>query len=149
MGDKRSFDFRSFVLANKEQEVSSFDYLHAIYKSHGLPDDFIIYIAKLFCPEFRVIGGLVFISELFDSKRYKSLLKEGRSAGEAQFWMNLIEITGLFDELSTEDAMSVAESLAACWNAKMGVQFKEVLTPARAIRDDETGEIFVTIGTPS
>lgn len=147
MSDNKSFDFNSFVAANEGQHVTGFDYLHTLYKSHGLAADFVLYFTKLFWPDFKVIDGLVYLSEMFEPERYRSLLDEGRKSTEAQYWMNLLEITGLFDELPTDDAMFIAEALAASWNSKMIIEFGSTLMPARAIRDIETDEIFVTIGT--
>ena len=121
--------------------------MHTIYKAHGLAVDFILYFAKLFWPDFKVLDGLVYLSELFEPERYRNLLGEGRNSTEVQYWMNLLEVTGLFDELSTGDAMFIAEALATNWNSKMAAEFGSVMTLARAIRDDETGEVFVTIGT--
>ena len=76
-------------------------------------------------------------------------MQDGNTIMQAQFWMNLLEITGLFDELPTDKAMFIAEVLATSWNSKMATEFGSVLNPARAIRDDETGEVFVTIGNPN
>lgn len=146
MGDNKLFDFKSFVSANAERHVSSLDYLHTVYKAHELSVDFILYFTKLFWPDFKVVDGLVYLSDLFESKRYQNLLADGKKSIEAQFWLNLIEITGLFDGLSTDDAIFIAESLAASWNSKMTSEFGTLLTPARAIHDGGTGEVFVTIG---
>lgn len=148
MGNENSFDFESFVSANKGRLVTGFDYLHTIYKAHGLCADFIVYFAKLFWPDFKIVDGLTFISELFDSERYQSLLKDGRNSKEAQFWMNLLEITGLFDELSIDEATQIAEAIASSWNSKLEAEYGNLSVPARVIRDDETGEVFVTIGKP-
>lgn len=147
MSDSKSFDFNSFVSANTGQIVTGFDYLHAVYKAHELHVDFISYFTKLFWPDFKVVNGLVFVAELFNTERYQELLNERRGLSEAQFWMNLLEVTGLFDELTTDEAMPIAESLVASWNSKMNSEFGSVSVPARAIRDDETGEVFVTIGS--
>jgi len=148
MGNENSFDFKSFVLANNGQLVTGFDYLHTIYKTHGLSSDFIVFFAKLFWPDFKVIDGVVFISELFDSEYYQSFLKDGRNINEAQFWMNLLEITGLFDGLSIDEAVQVSEIVVKSWNFKLGIECGNVSVLARFIRDDETGEVFVTIGKP-
>jgi hypothetical protein len=143
----KSFDFKSFSAANAGQ-VSSFDYLHAIYKEHELATDFLVCFSKLFWPDFNVVDNLIFISELFDSERYQDLLKNGQNATQAQFWMNLLEITGMFDELPTNEAILFSETLSACWNSKLKAEFGNQSVTARAIHDDETGEIFVTICKP-
>ncbi len=146
MSDNRPFDFASFVSANVGRVVSGCDYLRAVYKFHGLSGDFILWFAKLFWPDFKIIDGMVFIAELFDSEHYQSLLDDGRSSAEAQFWMNLLEITGLFDDLSADQAMSVAKAFTASWNSKLVSDFGVAAVLARAIYDDDTGEIFATVG---
>jgi len=149
MSNKKSFDFKSFIMANKGKPVFGFDYLHIIYKSLELPTDFISYFSKLFCHDFKVVDGAIFISELFDSEYYQELLKSCQNKTEVQFWMNLLEVTGLFDEMSTDDAMKIAESIASCWNSKINTEFKNVTVSASVICDNDTGEVFVTIGYPS
>lgn len=146
MGENKPFNFVAFVSANEGKSVSGFDYLHAIYTSQSLPPDFIVWMAKLYCPEFKVVNGIVFISEIFDDDRYQSLLRDGRSPTEVQFWMNLLEITGLFDDLSCSQAMVIAESLATSWNLKLSAEFGNDSALARAVHDSGTGEVFVTIG---
>lgn len=148
MKKNKSFDFASFVSANAGCDVSGFDYLHAVYKAQSLPADFILWFAKLFCPEFKVVDGMVFVSELFEAGRYQELLNDGRSPEEAQFWMSLLEITGLFDDLSCDEAMVIAEALVKSWNLKLNLEFGVSSMLARAIRDDDTREVFVTIGAP-
>lgn len=148
MSDNKTFDFASFVSANVGRIVSGFDYLHVVYKSQGLAADFILWFSKLFWPDFKTVDGVIFVSELFNAERYQELLNNGNSATQAQFWMNLLEITGLFDDLSTDQAMDIAEVLAESWNSKLEKEVKPSPTLARAIRDEETGEVFVTIGIP-
>lgn len=142
------FDFASFVSANAENEVSGFDYLHAIYRTENLPADFILWFAKLFWPEFTTTDGMVFVSEVFDARRYQDLLNEGHGYKNSQFWMNLLEVTGLFDQLSTVQAMIVAESLANSWNSKLQKEGVFSVGLARAICDEKTGEVYVTIDDP-
>ena len=148
MSDNKPFDFASFVSANVGRIVSGFDYLHAVYKSQGLAADFILWFARLFWPDFKTVDGIIFVSELFSAERYQELLSNGHSTTQAQFWMNLLEITGLFDDLPTDQAMVIAESLAGSWNSKLQKELGISSTLARAIYDEETGEVFVTIGAP-
>lgn len=148
MSENKPVDFASFISANVGRGVSGFDYLHMVYKCQGLPPDFILWFAKLFWPDFKIVDGMAFISELFDVDRYKGLLNNGRSNAEAQFWMNLLEITGLFDDLSCDQAMVFGESLVKIWNLKLDLELGASSPRARAIRDDDTEEVFVTIGYP-
>lgn len=146
MSENKSFNFKSFVSANAGKHVSSADYLRAIHVANDLPADFIVCFSRLFWPEFKILNGAVYLSELFESERYETLASDETSPTEIQFWMNLIEITGLFDELPLDDAIFIAEALSSSWNSKMALELESVPTPARAIIDNESGEVFVTIG---
>ena len=133
-------------------QTSGIEYLLStickLYKAQNLPPDFILWFAKLFWPEFKVVDGRVFVAELFDAGVYREHLSNGQSQAATQFWLNLLEVTGVFDDLSNEQAIIVAESLSKCWNAKLHDEFDGPSELARVIEDKETGEIFVAIGTP-
>ena len=147
MCESRPFDFSSFSSANMGIAVSGFDYLHAVYKSQDLPADFIFWFAKMFWPEFKTVDGVIFISEIFDPARYKELMNDNKYCKNAQFWMNLVEITGIFDGLSSDQAMIIAKILANSWSSKLYSETGDKMMIARAINDEETGEVFVTIGS--
>lgn len=108
--------------------------------------DLILRFAKIIYPEFQILDGKIYISELFDLDYYQELLKSGRNISEVQFWLNLLEVTGLFDDLSNNQAMEFAELLVKSWNAKLRSEFPETLDNARIVDNKEIGEIFVTIG---
>jgi hypothetical protein len=147
MLSKSSFDFASFRAANKERNVSGLDYLHTVYKSHDLPADFVLWLSKLFKPDFVLLGGMAFVAELFDEARYQELLGNGQRPDQAQYWLNLLEITGLFGNLTVDQASTLAERIAKGWNLVLSNQFGTEQALARAIVDGDTDEVFVTIGT--
>ncbi|WP_126283745.1 hypothetical protein [Burkholderia stagnalis] len=146
MDNAKAFDFASFVSANPQASVSGLDYVHTVYKDQGLVYDFIFHFARLFCPDFVVVNGGVFVSELFRGEKYENLLNGGDAIHEIQFWMNLLEITGMFDDIYSDQAAEIAKLIAESWNAKMQREFGDLSVPARVISDNETGEVFVTIG---
>jgi hypothetical protein len=146
MQENKPFDFASFRSANADRNVSGFDYLQALYKSQELPADFALWFAKLLRPDFKLLGDMVFVVDLFDGARYQELLKGGQRPDQAQYWINLLEITGLFDNLTLEQAVTLANRIAESWNAALTVQFGADQALARAIVDDDTEEVFVTIG---
>lgn len=146
MHNDKSFDFPSFTAANPPGSVSGLDYVHTVYKAHGLVYDFVFHFAKLFFPDFRVVGGGVFVSELFSDEEYGDLLSKGKAIHEIQFWINLLEITGMFDDIDVDQAAELAKLIVDGWNVKLQREFGDVSVPARVMCDDETGEVFVTIG---
>ncbi|WP_040508356.1 hypothetical protein [Leptospira wolffii] len=144
MEKKDSFDFASFVSANSSHYVSGFDYLQIVYKSNSLHTDFIFWFSKLFWPDFKIIDGKVFLQELFDQKYYDELIGAGENDDDIQFWMNLLELTGLFDDLPLGQAIDVSKSLVQCWNSKLSID-GIVSVRARAIFEEDTEELFITI----
>jgi hypothetical protein len=146
MNNSKPFDFASFVAVNQRANVSGLDYVHVAYKYHGLIYDFLFHFGKMFLPDFKVVDGAIFVSELFRDEEYKKLLSDGKAPHEIQFWINLLEITGMFDDIDTDQAAELAKLIVDGWNAKLQREFGDVSVPARVLCDDELGEVFVTIG---
>ncbi|MCJ8175713.1 hypothetical protein MRS45_06340 [Pseudomonas viridiflava] len=146
MAELETFDFASFRVDNAHHLVSGFDYIHAIHHTQRLPADFALCMAKLYWPEFIRVDGWIFVKENFDEAYYLSLLESDNSPAKSQFWTNLLEVTGLFENLSMPQSTVVANSLAGSWNAKLASEFGPSFAQARAIVDDEGCEVFVTIG---
>ena len=145
----KSYDYKSFALANNDHVVTGFDYLCSIYKSHELSGDFIVWFSRFMWPSLKILDDKVYVVELFDSKLFQHHLDARSTPAEAQFWMNLIEITGVFDELSFDQAMEVAVTVSESWNSKILKEFGAKYAVAQHIYDEETGEIFVTIDSRS
>lgn len=146
--DKKSYGFDEFLESNRGSSVSGYDFLHAVYISKDIPEDFLIWFARLMWPDFMEVDGKIYVSDLFDAERYQGLIKEGRTESQSQFWMNLLEITGLFNEISDVQAKYLAQRIADSWAAKMRRDFGGTCEGARMIADEETGEVFVVIGNP-
>jgi hypothetical protein len=142
------FSFDEFVAANPDLPISGFDYLRAIYKAGDLPSDFLFWMTELICPTFIEVDGLAFVSTQFSQNEYQKLLLDGKTPREAQFWINLLEISGLFDELTIEDSVRLARSLCDSWNLKLQSKFPKANELARVIHDHTTNEVFVVVGRP-
>lgn len=145
MSRNNHFDYASFVDANAGKKVSRIDYLHMMLQLKELPDDFVVSLSRLFSPDFIVLDGVVFVSDLFDSARYDELRGAGHSQTSVQYWMNLLEITGLFENLPSDEAFSIATSVARSWNAKLQEEFTVPVASAKAVYDGETGDVYVTL----
>jgi len=144
MKDNLLFNFEEFIVANRPCKVSKFDYLHAVYKSQNLHEDFIVCFCKLMWPDFKSVDGVIFVSELFNEEYYQELRASDKPITEIQFWVNLLEITGIFDEISTEQALLIAKIIVESWNVKLKSEYGIAL--ARWLRDEETNEVFITLG---
>lgn len=145
MNNQSTFDFESFALSNKPKEVTALDYLRAVYKSKDLHDDFLLYFSRLMWPEFIVIDSKVYIKELFDIERYRSLISNADTEKTAHYWMNLLELTGMFDGLTDQKAQEIAALLCNSWNAKIKSEFKSTDTVFNVIADQNTGEVFLGV----
>lgn len=142
------FSFEAFRGANPEKTLGGYDYLQMISAVAELPADFIVWFSRLFSPQFILVEGNVLIDSLFEPQRYEELRRNGKSAGEAQFWINLLEVTGLFAQLTVTQAEELAEGIVDAWNMKLDKEFPLSVHKARSIHDQETNEIFVVIGKP-
>lgn len=141
-------DLLSFKAANFPKHFSCIDYVHAIYEINNMPADLAVCMARLYWPEFKVVNGVVYIAELHFERYEQDLQNSAISSSGSQFWINLLEITGVFDNLSFDEAMEIAQAMANTWNAKLTAEFGPSAALARAISDDDTNEVFVTIGFP-
>lgn len=142
------FSFEAFRSANPKKRLGGYDYLQTISAAAALPADFIVWFSRLFSPRFILVDGTVFIDSLFEAQRYEELRRNGKSLEEAQFWMNLLEVTGLFDQLTVSQAERLAETIVDAWNMRLDKEFPLSTHKARFIHDQETNEVFVVIGKP-
>lgn len=139
--------FVSFQEANSTRKVGQLDYVGYIYKSRALPGDFLIAMSTLFKPKFCERDGHLFVSDLFDEERLSDFLRKGLTVTVAQYWMNLLEISGLFDGLTTEQATKLANDIKDCWNLEIERHFANLSGRASVVYEEELREVFVSIGT--
>ena len=148
MAASESNSFERFEMANAPKRVTGADYVHSIYKALNLPADFVLWFSRLLWPSLLIVDGNVFVADLFETQRYEVLRQEGHSASSAQFWSNLLEITGVFDDIAEPLALEFAQNVAAAWNCKIAMECADGAGRARVVHDKTTDEIFVSIGAP-
>lgn len=139
------FSLEDFLSQNSAKSLGEIDYIHALFKLADLPIDLVFCFIKLLMPEFKLIDGLVFLSESFETDTYNRYLLEGKSTSETQLWINLVEVTGVFEEIYEQDAIRLANTIVDMWNLKLGSESGQGAGSARLIHDKEEGEVFVTI----
>jgi len=139
------FYLKDFLIANKHKNLSEVDYIHAIFKLAELPTDLLFCFLKLLAPDFKVVNGLVFLSESFIREDFDAFISLGKDASEIQLWLNLIEITGIFENLNEDDALQVGNSIAEIWNLKLQNEKLVAVGKARVIHEVDDGEIYITI----
>ncbi|BEU26067.1 hypothetical protein [Paraburkholderia sp. 22B1P] len=91
-----NWKYDEFVAAN-DGRFSVLDFIHAVSKAVSLPGDFAICMGHLFAPEMVMFDGVIVLSEWFDENRYQRYRNDGMQRGEAQAWINMVELTGIFD----------------------------------------------------
>lgn len=148
MSSKKSyglFSFKDFLKSNDNKDLNYLDYLQAVFKVGDLPTDIIFSFFDMMSPTFTVIDDHLFIKEFFVQDEYNEYLSQGKNKDEIQFWLNLVEITGVFESIDLSEAMNLARSLKKMWNCKIQSEELSMYGNARIIEDIDNSEIFITI----
>ena len=101
-------------------------------------------LVRLMYPELVVIDGCVLNKEIGADKIYQERRSEGLSCKEAQAWANLFELTETL-RIEPDVALKLAEPIRRCWETAIADQQVSLPHYSRIARDDELGEIYVTI----
>jgi len=139
------FNLADYLAANPGKKLGVTDYLHAVFKMGALPNDVLLSFVKFFWPALDVVDGRIYLSESFDSVKYSEYLANGRGLDEVQLWLNLTEITGIFEDVDIDDALEIASIITKIWNEKIRSEIGAIEDSARVIFEEDEGEVFVTI----
>ncbi|MDN3484372.1 hypothetical protein QL989_03315 [Pseudoalteromonas sp. APC 3224] len=82
---------------------------------------------------------------MFNEDKYADFLFEGRDDKEIQYWMNLFELTSIFEGMEVNEAKKLGGSIVEVWNDRIANQYSEMNVSASLIHDDSTDEVFITI----
>lgn len=136
------FSYQSFIATNPGS--TSFDYLHGLASQIGLsPEDFNA-ISMVLAPELIEVDDLVFVKELFYENKYRNILEKGYRGEEIQYWMNLLDITSLFEGLPVARLSKTTEAIIAGWHAKLVHTFPHKKFAVKRIVDVKAGELAIT-----
>ncbi|QNX04316.1 hypothetical protein [Acinetobacter seifertii] len=145
MDEKDSdLSFESFKNINKPNFFGDTEYIYSIFKIKELPVDLLFKIPNLIFPDFLIIENHIFLESEFDQDKFNNL-KKVEETNKVQFWMNLIELTSLHDEMTAEQALLIAQKIVDSWNAKIKYEGLNAHGRARVFEEIEYGEIFITI----
>ncbi|MCH2000295.1 hypothetical protein [Acinetobacter seifertii] len=137
-------NFESFKNINKPNFFGDTEYIYSIFKIKELPVDLLFKILNLVFPDFLINENHIFLASEFDQDKFDNLQKV-EETNKAQFWMNLIELTSLHDEMTAEQALLIAQKIVDSWNAKIKYEGLNAHGRARVFEEIEYGEIFITI----
>jgi hypothetical protein len=116
-----------------------------VFQSTQIPEDFLVCILKLSNPEFLIFENRIFLKESFQLHEYMSKNEDGVEINQIQFWLNLTEISGIFEDIDETNALVIANILEKNWNLVISTLDKDALGRARVLYDRELGEVFITI----
>lgn len=110
--------FESFKNINKPNFFGDTEYIYSIFKIKELPVDLLFKILNLIFPDFLIIENHILLESEFDQDKFNNL-KKVEETNKVQFWMNLIELTSLHDEMTAEQTLLIAQKIVDSWNAKI------------------------------
>ena len=142
---ERFFSFNDFLSANKNKKINEVDYLHAAFKIKELHPDILICFIRLLFPDFKVVDDRVFVDSHFDQSVYDQYVSENLSGSRIQFWINLVEITCIFEDMDIQSAINIGSEIVKAWNVKIKHQANIGYGVARLIHDQEAEEVYITI----
>jgi|GEM_PF-6602450 len=134
-----------FINANKEKTLNTLDYLHALYKFENIHDDLFDGLIELMNPELEIKDNMLFIKSIFNAEKYANFVDEGLHNKDIQYWMNLIEITSIFEGINVKTAENLGKIIISILNNKITHQFSEISVKAILINEEDKNEIYITI----
>lgn len=141
------FSKLEFIEANKTKKTNTLDYLHALYKFESIHIDLLKSMSELFNPPFIVRDNNIFLKEVFDENKYAELITRQYSNSEISYWINLIEITSIFEGIDSQDAITFGKDIVNVWNNKIRHEYPTKNVKAKLIYDQDTEEVYITISS--
>lgn len=139
------FTEQEFLQANSDKKLNSFDYLHAVMTCEKVPLDFLKSMFKFYDPDLTLYDDGIFLTECFDLDKLNELIDSGKNAKEASYWINLLDLTSVFDSYDYEVIKSFGEQVLSSWNRKLSYLYPSRGFQANLIEDTELNEIYLTI----
>ncbi|MEE4151891.1 hypothetical protein [Pseudomonas viridiflava] len=125
--------------------VSKFKYLYRTKESRQLHRDFMSIFASLYDPTIFFQEGGYFVAENYSQVRYDEAAAQAENVQEISYWLNMVEITSLFGDISYDEAVKIGGVVCGCWSAKLNLKYPDSGFEARLISDDELDEVWVTL----
>ena len=139
-------DYESWKRANPG--FSQFDYLHAFFRLTKNASDIFNSFFRLLWPEFIIRDGHLFLQDNFAEKKYKDLINKGYPRKDVEYWMNLLNLSGMVlqnDSIKESWTKEVGNQLVAIWNAKILLEFPDRKVVVSCIFDEADGEYFLVL----
>lgn len=108
-------DYVEWMKLNSTKKFSLFDYINGVIQLRDLPIDVFVAVLKLFWPDFINFDNKIFIKEEFSEEKYRELIDNGCPDKDLEYWMNLINVDGLFHSESLEVTEYLSKYIEYLW----------------------------------
>jgi hypothetical protein len=92
---------------------SDADYIHYVLKEIPIGAGWLSALVRFLCPAFEQIEDKLLLTPTGGPAKYRQYRREGKSPSEAQYWANLTEVSGIFENLNAERAINFASGIVA------------------------------------
>jgi hypothetical protein len=140
-----NWKYDEFVKANNGK-FSALDFIHAVSANVALPQDFALCMGHLFAPQMAIFDGVIVIVDWFDEAKNQEYRRNGMCPEEAQAWVNMVELTDILQGISFDNAKILAAFIAGVWDERIGQAFPNETARANVILEEDSDEVFITIG---
>lgn len=117
-------------------DFSRFDYLRGVLVSKEVHADGVIAVWKLLRPDFIEVEGMVFLREEFREEKFQDLKSRGMQPAEIEFWMNLLAVGAVLDQLPAAALAEMLPDLRQSWEDALEKAFPGGRFDVRLIEDD-------------
>jgi hypothetical protein len=128
-------DFQEWRNANADG-FTLFDYLRGNLVTEEVESDVIVAVFELLLPRFVEVENMVFLEEEFSENKLSDLSR-GRSNKEIEYWMNLLNISSLFESVQKSVIQEMALSIKASWLARLRDTFPNKVFEVNLVEDGE------------
>lgn len=139
------FTYASFLGCNKPRTPTQLCYMDVLRQSRGVSDDFCKYFTRIFNPVFVIVEGNIYVEVCFNRHRLMEDIARGVAHADLPYWHNLLEVTGLCEDMEWKEVCELAYVISNCWNSKLNRLHPGSGFESTVFIDDELDEVFVAL----
>lgn len=124
---------------------SDTDYIYYALKESPVGSDLLGALFRFLCPTFEQVEGRSLLISTGAPEKYREYRREGKSPSEAQYWANLTEISGVFEDFGADQANRFADVVVRLWQAALTDKPCDFSQHVYKVEDKPENEVFVTI----
>ena len=101
-------------------------------------------IVAIMAPVLVEINGCLLVADVDGCTKFDDRKAQGLPPKEAQYWANLLDLTEVF-QIEFEIAIRFGRSMVTLWDSAINAIGASEKHVAKLIRDDDLGEVYITI----